>query len=115
MHPGAIAYVLSRAGMKEFVKRYFLEVKREHQKISTKIRFLPEDEEGNVPKIDQYLRKIDKNFLVMPSLFTVDAFEKSAASLVLDGMEPERLSNDAHIDATLSLLYHLAGETEDMT
>jgi hypothetical protein len=123
-HPvqaGANAYILSRAGMEEALKQFFVQKDEEQQKSSpskegvnafSKIQLLPKDEEGNIPQIDEYLARIGKNFLALPSLFTVDAFEKPVT--MMEWVEPERFSNHAHIDATLSLVHRLAGETEQI-
>ena len=124
-HPvqaGSSAYILSRAGMEEILKQFFTQKEEEQQSSPpskkgdtafSKIQLLPKDKEGNIPQIDQYLARIGKNFLALPSLFTVDAFEKPATKL--DWVEPERFSNHAHIDATLTLVHRLAGETEGAT
>lgn len=114
-HPvqkGATAYILSRTGMKEIINWFFVqEEAQDHNPRSlSKIRFLPKDRNGNIAHIDKYLDSIDRNFLVLPSLFTVDAFDKPAT--IMDWVESERFSNHAHISATLDLVHQLAGERE---
>jgi hypothetical protein len=118
-HPvqsGAAAYVLSRAGMKAVLQAFFhveegedgLEGEQSAEEKKTRIHHLPKGKEGKRPQIDEYLDTIGKSFLVLPSLFTVDAFENPVT--LLDWVEPERFSNHAHIEATMDLVHRIAGE-----